>query len=64
MYKIEFTKEELDGIIIQVGARIDDLKEIQKREGKSGNINRVLEIEKFIQPIISAKDKMMFERYK
>lgn len=64
VYKVEFTREELDSAIVQIGARIDSLKELQKSAGKKEDIERVLEIEKFIQPIISAKDKMMDELFK
>jgi hypothetical protein len=64
MYKIELTKEEIDAAIIQLGARLDALKQVQLEAGKKGNIESVIEIEKFMQPIISAKEKMMSERYK
>jgi hypothetical protein len=63
-YKFTFTQEEVDAALIQIGARIDSLKDSQLKEGKNGNIKRVLEIEKFMQPIISFKEKLMIERYK
>lgn len=63
-YTVEFTKEELDALLIQVGARVDSLKQAQKDAGKSENIERVLQLEKFMQPIISGKEKMEKERYR
>lgn len=64
MYKLNFTKEELDSLVIQVGARIDHLKELQKKEAKNENVSRVIEIEKFLQPIVSAQEKMINELYR
>lgn len=63
MYTLHFTKEELDSAILQIGARIDKLRDIQKEAGKKADIKRVIEMEKFIEPIISVKEKMMNERY-
>ncbi|MCY8228771.1 hypothetical protein MOC30_14370 [Bacillus spizizenii] len=63
MYTLHFTKEELDSAILQIGARIDKLRDIQKEAGKKADIKRVIEMENFIEPIISVKEKMMNERY-
>ena len=64
MYKLEFTKEEIDATLIQIGARIDDLTRIQKEEAKKENIKRVLEMEEFMKPIISFRQKLMNVRYR
>ncbi|MGM7720640.1 hypothetical protein [Metabacillus sp. Hm71] len=64
MYVIELTKEEVDAGLIQIGARLDALKEIQKEEAKKENIKRVLEIEEFTKPIRSMYEKLQKERYK
>lgn len=64
MIKVEFSKEELDAAIIQVGARLDALKEIQKEEGKKENIKRVIEMEEFMKPIRSFYDKIFNARFK
>lgn len=61
---VEFTKEELDILIIQIGARIDALKSIQLDNAKSGNVKRVIELEDGIKLITSGCDKMMKVRYK
>jgi len=63
-YKIELTKEEIDAVVIQIGARIDALREIQKREAREENIERVIKMEGFMQPIISAKEKIENAKYK
>ena len=63
-YKVEFTKKEADSISAQISARIDALKELQTEAGKEGNIKRVIELEEFMKPIISAKEKVNRERYK
>lgn len=62
-YSFTLTKEEVDSTLIQMGGRIDELKEMQKKAGKDEDIARVLELENFMKPIISAKDKMMKVRY-
>ncbi|OBG93861.1 hypothetical protein A9X05_09160 [Mycobacterium sp. E3298] len=64
MYKVEFTKEEIDASLIQIGARIDDLKKIQKEEAKKENVKRVLEMEEFMKPIISFRQKLMDVRFR
>lgn len=64
MYKLEFTKEEIDAGMIQLGARLDALKESQKEEGKNGNIERVLQMEEFMKPIRSMYDKLVLVRFK
>jgi hypothetical protein len=64
MYKVEFTKEELDALLIQICARIDDLKQLQKDEARKENVKRVVEIETFIQPILSGKEKMGEARFR
>lgn len=63
-YNIELTKEEIDILIIQVGARITSLKNIQLENAKAGNVERVLEIEDGIKLITSGYSKMMEVRYK
>ncbi|MED3440256.1 hypothetical protein P4393_12395 [Bacillus subtilis] len=63
MYTIHLTKEELDSAIIQIGARIDELKVVQKEAGKKEDIKRVIDMERFMEPIVSVKEKMMNERY-
>lgn len=64
MYKVEFTKAEAESIMIQIGARIDKLREIQKNEARNENIERVIQMEEFLKPIISAKEKVEKEFYK
>ncbi|MET3209725.1 UNVERIFIED_CONTAM: hypothetical protein ABIC26_002672 [Paenibacillus sp. PvR008] len=64
MYKVDFTKEEMDAAIIQTGARIDALADLQKQEGKKENIQRVLEIEEALKPIRSFRQKLMDVRYR
>lgn len=64
MYNVEFTREELDALLIQIGSRIDALRQLQKDEAREENVGRVIEIETFIQPIISGKEKMEKELYK
>lgn len=64
MYKVEFTKEEVDAAMIQIGARIDELRKLQKEAGKKEDIGRVLEIEKFIQPIKSFQQKLTDVRFR
>lgn len=64
MYKVEYTKEELDALMIQIGGRIDELKELQVTEAKRGDVKRVIEIENLMQPIVSGLRKMTDERYK
>jgi hypothetical protein len=61
---IDFTKEELSALVIQVGARIDSLKEKQKQEAKNENVSRVVEIETFLQPILTGYKKMTEQLYK
>lgn len=58
MLTICLTEAEAEAIIIQISARLDDLREIQVQEGKRGNIDRVLELEKFMEPIKSGKKKL------
>lgn len=64
MIKLEFTKEEIDAGMIQLGARLDALKEIQKEEAKNENIERVLQMEESMKPIRSMYDKLMAARFK
>ena len=64
MSQIEFTKEELKAVVIQVGARIDELKALQKEAGKNEDIRRVIELEEFLKPIESGYQKMVHELYK
>lgn len=64
MYKVDFTKEEIDAALIQIGARIDALTDLQKQEGKKENIRRVLEIEEALKPIRSFRQKLMDVRYR
>lgn len=64
MYTLQFTKEELDISITQLGARIDHLKALQVDAGKAGNVGRVVELEEYMKPLISAKDKMLQEMLK
>lgn len=59
MCKVVFTKEEIRALLIQINARIDDLKQIQKQEAQDGNVKRVIEMEEAIEPILSGRDKML-----
>lgn len=61
---VDFTKDELRALVVQVGARIDHLKEEQKQAGKNEDVRRVVEIENFLQPIVSGYNKMTGELYK
>lgn len=63
MYTIEFTENELDLAIIQLGARLTYLKNHQKDESKKGNVARVIELEGFIKVIQTAYNKMLNTRY-
>jgi hypothetical protein len=56
---VNFTNEEVKALITQIGARLDDLKAIQKQEAKKENISRVIEIEKFMEPIKSGYQKLI-----
>lgn len=64
MYKLEFTKEEIDAGLTQVGARIDALSLLQKEAGKKEDIDRVLQLEEAMKPIKSFRQKLMDVRYK
>ncbi|MFJ3388898.1 hypothetical protein [Lysinibacillus sp. NPDC086135] len=64
MHTVSYTKEELRAILIQLGGRIDDLKGLQVKAGKNGDVSRVLELENFMKPILSGKEKMEIELYK
>lgn len=59
MIVIQFTKEEIEALIIQIGARIDDFQALQKQAGKKEDIKRVLEIEEFLKPIKSGNQKLL-----
>ena len=61
---VKFTKEELNALVVQVGARIDHLKEEQKRAAKNEDVRRVIEIETFLQPILAGYNKMTEQLYK
>lgn len=61
---IDFTKDELRALVVQVGARIDHLKEEQKQAAKNEDVRRVIEIENFLQPIVSGYNKMTEQLYK
>lgn len=61
---VDFTKEELRALVVQVGARIDHLKEEQKIAGKNEDVRRVVEIETFLQPILTGYNKMTEQLYK
>jgi hypothetical protein len=63
MYKFEFTKEEVDAAIIQLGCRLDELKLLQKEEAKNENVQRVIELEEFMKPIRSFYEKLLNRRY-
>lgn len=56
---VKLTKEEINAGLIQIGARIDDLQQIQKSAAKNEDIKRVLELEEFMKPIISLRDKLL-----
>lgn len=58
-YNLLLTKEEVDALLTQINGRIDSLKALQKEEAKNGRVERVLEIEKFIQPILTGRDKLI-----
>ena len=58
MRKVELTNEERNAIILQVGARIDHLMNLQREEGKKENIKRVLELEELMKPLRSGYDKI------
>lgn len=62
--EVKFTKEELSALVIQVGARIDYLKEEQKKAAKNEDVQRVIEIETFLQPILAGYKKMTEQLYK
>lgn len=59
MFTVQFTKEEIEALVIRIGAIIDDLQAIQKQAGKKEDINRVLELEKFMIPIKSGNQKLI-----
>lgn len=63
LYRIKLTEDEMDAIITQLGARLDELSMTQTREAKNGNVSRVLELEEFMKPIVSGKQKLEKERY-
>lgn len=59
MYKVEFTKEEVEAAMIQIGARIDALGDIQKEAGRKEDIARVLQLEEAMKPIKSFRQKLI-----
>lgn len=61
---VKFTTEELSALVVQVGARIDHLKEEQKKAAKNEDVRRVIEIETFLQPILAGYSKMTEQLYK
>lgn len=62
-YNIILTKEELEALLIQVSSRIDSLKELQLTAGEKGKIERVIELENHMKPIISGKNKLQDALY-
>ena len=58
MRKLELTDEERQILLIQIGARIDHLTNLQREEGKNENIKRVLELEELMKPLRSGYDKI------
>lgn len=59
LFTVELTKEEISSAIIQLGARIDSLKGIQKDYALKGNVEEVLSMEKFISIVVNTQNKMM-----
>ena len=56
--KIEFTKEELKAVIIQLGARIDYFNDMIAIAGKEKNIRRIKDIMNGLQPLESFQTKL------
>ncbi|MGE6627891.1 hypothetical protein [Bacillus pumilus] len=56
---VDLTKEEAKALLTQINARIDSLKELQLKAGKSEDIKRVIELEEFMKVIIFGRDKIM-----
>lgn len=56
---IQFTSEEIESALIQIGHRLDQLKEIQIKAGKDGDVGRVLSMEDFMKPIKLFRDKLI-----
>lgn len=64
MYNVEFNKEEIDAAILQIGARIEVLKEILEFAVRKNDVKGVLEYEGLIKVVGSARSKMVAARYK
>ena len=62
-YAVSFTKSEIDMLILQLGARVDEFKEMQLTAGKNGDIKRIIEIENGIVPLLSGINKLQEVRY-
>lgn len=63
-YKLEFSKEEMDILILQVGARLDYFEQLQMQEARNGNVKRVIGIEKNVEPLKTALNKIRECRYR
>ena len=62
-YCVKLSKSEIDMLILQLGARVDDFKEMQVIAGKEGDIKRVIEIENCIVPLVSGVKKLQEVRH-
>lgn len=63
-YTVNLSKSEIDMLILQLGARVDDFKEMQLVAGQKGDIKRVLEIENGIIPLVGGLKKLQEVRYR
>lgn len=57
-YTLELEKEEMEIALTQLGARIDSLIILQKKEAKLQNISRVIELEEYLNIMRSIQEKM------
>lgn len=54
---IEFSKEERELAIIQLGARIDEMTPLLSEAGKKGDTKRVVELAQHIENVRKVRDK-------
>lgn len=59
MYQLEITESELKLGIDQLTIRINEFRNIVAQENRKGNVKRAFELEEYIKPIMSLRDKML-----
>ena len=55
---VEISKEEAKAVIIQLGARLDDLNELVSEAGAKKDIKRVKELIEFMKPIEDVRNRL------